>query len=74
MAGLAALPDGRSGNEAGQMAAFGKDRTTEGDYKPCSAEITLPADSDSLTVWLRFSAQAAGEVGFDWIWLEDLGK
>ena len=73
MAGLTALPDGRSGNEAGKMAAFGKDRTTAGDYESCLAEITLPADSDSITVWLRLAAQAAGEVGFDWIKLDDLG-
>ena len=74
MAGLASLPDGKSGAQAGRIAEFGQGVTTMGKYEMHSAEITLPQDSNSITVWLRCSGKITSGVGFDWAKLEDLGQ
>ena len=73
MAGLAALPDGEKGLTAGRIAYYGPGITTKGEYVTHSANITLPQDSNSITVWLRHTGKGTSGVGFDWIRLEDLG-
>jgi len=84
LAGLAALPDGRRGSEAGHIAFFGPGSTTKRDFALVfsgkdapggfqSPHITLPAGVDTITVWLRFScSDPNGKVGFSGVRLEDL--
>jgi hypothetical protein len=72
MAGLAALPDGKSGQQAGRLKILDSTEPTGGQYKQYSADIKLPEDSNSITVWLRLTGTREAEVGFDWIRLEDL--
>jgi len=74
MAGLEVLPNGKTGPQAGRIAEFGPGKlTAKNEYVIRSADITLPADSDSITVWLRHTGKGTSGVGFDWIKLEDLG-
>lgn len=73
MAGLEALPTGETGLQAGRIAEHGPGKlTAKNEYVIHSADITLPADSDSITVWLRHTGKGTSGVGFDWIKLEDL--
>lgn len=72
MAGLTALPNGKSGQEAGRLKVLDSTRLTCGQYDKYSADITLPEDSNSITVWLRLTGKNTNGVGFDWIRLEDL--
>ncbi len=72
MAGLAALPDGKKGLDAGRIINYQPGKNTENKFIANSADITLPADSNSITVWLRLSGKNISGVGFDWISLEDL--
>jgi hypothetical protein len=74
MAGIAALPDGKTGPEAGRIAYYGPGITTRGEYVMHSDDITLQQDSNSITVWLRHTGKGTSGVGFDWIRLEDLGS
>lgn len=87
LAGLASLPDGRKGVEAGRIASYGPGHTTRGVFelvfsgeKPGSREqmssnITLPASVDTITVWLRFSSEdPKGKVGFSGLKLEDISS
>ncbi len=71
MAGFAPLPNGGSGPQAGRLKVL--DSTTR-KYEECLSDITLPEDSNSITVWLRLTGKSAIAVGFDWIRLEDLGR
>jgi len=74
MAGLEPLPTGQTGPQAGRIAEFGPGKlTAKNEYVIRSADITLPEDSDSITVWLRHTGKGTSGVGFDWIKLEDLG-
>jgi len=84
LAGLAALPDGRSGPQAGGIASYGPSNTIKGNFSlvfsgenaPGGSEashITLPAGIDTLTVWVRFScSDPNGKVGFSGVKLEDI--
>jgi len=73
MAGLEALPSGETGPQVGRIAEHGPGKlTAKNEYVIHSAEITLPEDSDSITVWLRHTGKGTSRVGFDWIKLEDL--
>ncbi len=74
MAGLTALPNDQIGPQAGRLKTLDHQELTKGQYKEYSSNITLPADSNSITVWLRLNSTSAAEVGFDWIKLEDLGN
>jgi len=67
------LPSGQTGPEAGRITEFGPGKlTAKNEYEIRSADITLPEDSDSITVWLRHTGKGTSGVGFDWIKLEDL--
>jgi len=85
LAGRFALPDGRSGREAGQIAKFDPSATTGGKWVQVSTEgsapgkvmegnITLPPRVRSISVWLRHGGRNMNSkgVGMDWISLEDL--
>jgi hypothetical protein len=86
LAGLAPLPDGTSGTQAGRIAHYSQGNTTKGEFTivfsdanssagPQSAHITLPAGSDTITVWLRFSClDPKGKVGFSGVKLEDISS
>jgi hypothetical protein len=84
LTGLDALPDGRSGPEAGRIALYKQGKTTKGEFaivssdsssvgEPPSPLITLPAGADTITVWIRFScSDPKGKVGFSGVKLEDI--
>jgi hypothetical protein len=84
MAGLAALPDGSKGPNAGRAASYGPRNSTRGIWevtlsehksgrKPAGAHITLPPGVDTITVWVRFScSDPNGQVAFSGVKLEDL--
>jgi len=82
MAGLSPLSDGTKGQEAGQMLCYSPETTSgskwveynTGEKRPGGiiGDITLPAECDTITVWLRVSGKVASGVGMDWIKLEDL--
>ena len=84
LAGLAPLPDGRRGPQAGQIALYTKDRTTKGDFAilvtgdkapdgTVTSHITLPANVNTITVWVRFTcSDPNGKIGFSGIKLEDI--
>jgi len=84
MAGAAALPDGSAGATAGLIARYGPEQATKGKFVEVStgkqeeggraADITLPADADTLTVWFRLTGANATGVGFDWIKLKDVTR
>jgi hypothetical protein len=84
LAGSAALPDGSTGPEAGQIAAYGPDLTTKGqwverhtgDTQPGRkiGDITLPPDVDTITLWFRYSGPNTSGVGFDWVQIQDLSS
>jgi hypothetical protein len=75
MAGLAPLPDGSVGESAGLVTRFDRNRTTRGRYQECTTEITLPAGTDAIACWLRFTGDRPGQkVAFDYARLEDLGE
>lgn len=82
LAGLAPLPDGRIGPQAGRIASYRQTKTTKGDFSivfsgaddgPQSSHITLPDAADTITVWIRFTcSDPKGKVGFSGIKLEDI--
>jgi len=84
LAGLASLPDGRSGLQAGQIVYYAPNKTTKGDFllvfsgknalgEGQASHITLPSGVDSITVWVRFScSDPNGKVGFSGVKLEDI--
>jgi hypothetical protein len=84
LAGLAALPDGKSGQQAGRIKSFGKGDTTRGTFELAfsdekdtdetqSTHITLPSGVDSITVWVKFKcSDPNGKVGFSGVKLEDI--
>jgi hypothetical protein len=73
MSGLEVLPNGETGPQAGRITEFGPGKlTAKNEYVIHSADITLPEDSNSITVWLRHTGKGTSGVGFDWIKLEDL--
>lgn len=83
MAGTAPLPSYERGPTAGRIAAFDAGATTKGTFatrstgKPGSPspaiDITLPAGTEVITVWFRYTGPpSGGGVGFDWIKLADV--
>jgi len=74
MAGLVALPNGKKGLDAGRIANYDSSKNTKGEFEATSTDVTLPQDSNSITVWLRLTGENTNGVGFDWIRLEDLGR
>jgi hypothetical protein len=84
MAGLATLPDGSKGLEAGRVALYDSRNTTRGMWemtltgykagrRPAGSHITLPSDANSITVWIRFScSDPNGRVAFSGVALEDM--
>jgi hypothetical protein len=82
LSGLAMLPDGSKGAEAGRIAFYGTELTTKGTWEERSTgkewrgtaapDIVLPLGSDTITVWLR--CRGVGSFGIDWVKLEDLEK
>jgi len=73
LAGLVALPNGKKGLEAAQVASYGQGKTTNGKFIEHATEFTLPEGVDTVTVWFRYSSSSStGGVGFDWIKLEDI--
>lgn len=86
LAGMAPLPNGAKGKTAAQIARYDASRNTAGAWVQCdsgstgaenfSGDIALPANgSDSITIWFRLEGETAQEiaVGFDSLWIEDLG-
>ncbi len=72
LTGLASLPNGSKGLDAGKVSQYAGKMTTEGKFVESSADITLPDNVTSLTVWLRHTGKDFGEVAFDWVKLEDI--
>jgi hypothetical protein len=72
MAGIETLPDGKIGADADRLKKLDAKTITKGKYNEYSDEITLPQDSNSITVWMRLTSTSKAEVAFDWIKLEDL--
>jgi hypothetical protein len=84
MAGLAALPDGSKGPNAGRVASYGPRNTTRGIWevvlsghkagrKLAGTHITLPPGVDTITMWVRFScSDPNGQVAFSGVTLEDI--
>jgi len=84
LAGLDALPDGKIGPQAGQIASYSPDITTKGNFDLVfsgenapgglkSSHITLPTGVDTITVWIRFTcSDPNGKVGFSGLRLEDI--
>jgi len=80
LSGLAMLPDGSKGAEAGLIAFYGPQLTTKRTWEKRSTgkewrglaapDIVLPLGSESITVWLR--CHGVGAFGIDWVKLEDL--
>jgi len=86
MAGVVALPNGKVGPTAGQVASYDAKATTGGkwivrssekaDPENTSADITLPTNVNSITLWFRLQGTNITEcsVGLDSVTIEDLGK
>lgn len=84
LAGLAGLPNGGKGPEAGRIFHYGPGSTTGGMWevaltghkpflKPAVPHITLPEGVDTITVWIRFScSDPNGQVAFSGVKLEDI--
>ena len=83
LVGRQPLPSGDDGEDAGQLAAYSGTHLlpatnwTEVNSGATNAfnkagDITLPADVDSITVWLCLSGESEVELGMDWLALEDL--
>jgi len=85
LSGLAALPDGRRGPQAGRIAYYHRGKTTKANHEIVfsgdkaasevedASHITLPADANTITVWVRFTcSDTNGKVGFSGIKLEDI--
>ncbi|MBN2270887.1 MAG: hypothetical protein JXN61_09755 [Sedimentisphaerales bacterium] len=80
LSGLAMLPDGSKGAEAGRIAFYGPELTTKGTWEERSTgkewrgtaapDIVLPLGCDTITVWLR--CRGVGSFGIDWVKIEDL--
>lgn len=83
LCGLAALPDGSSGEAAGRIAQYESGKTTNGEWEFIYSDypnefkeignITLPDGIDTITVWLRHSGSGGNMtgVGLDWLIISD---
>ncbi len=86
MAGEEALPNGRRGKSAGELARHDATGGVNGQHtgmpsgvrplETVAGEITLSGDSDSIAVWFRAEGEDAREVPvwLDSLAVEDLGK
>jgi hypothetical protein len=86
MAGRAALPSGRKGPTAAQVARYDSRHYTKGQWVTLSSDVpgadnqagdvTLPAGTDSITLWFRLEGSDGSDVtaAFDSLTLEDLGS
>jgi hypothetical protein len=82
LAGLAALPNGKTGGEAGRIALYHPGLTTQRSWEERSTgkqwrdefvpDITVPEGVDTLTVWVRCRSAGEGAFGIDWVKLEDI--
>lgn len=78
LAGLSALPNGKTGAQAGEIVSFGKGKNhTEGKFKIVGSDtnsyVTLPNDVNAITVWVRFNCNDPnGKIGFSGVKLEDI--
>jgi hypothetical protein len=84
LAGVAALPDGSQGPQAGQFAKYDKataswwewtERSTDKDGPgKVIGNITLPPGVNVITVWLKHGSNSgpSNGVGMDWVALEDV--
>jgi hypothetical protein len=76
MSGAAPLPRGNVGDAmAAQTGFFSKKNgaSTDGNWEPAEAAITLPEGVTSITVWVKCSGESK-RMGLDWIRLEDLSE
>ncbi len=71
-AGLESMPNGSKGFDVGKVVKYEGKATTKNKFEESSADITLPENVTSITVWLRLTGKDTGEVSFDWIKLEDI--
>lgn len=86
LAGLEELPIGIKGSTAAQIARYDSTKTPRGQWMARSSginaadnlagDITLPAGTDSITVWFRLEGLNISEtvVAFDSVTIEDLGQ
>jgi hypothetical protein len=82
--GIAPLPNGNVGPQAGRLVGFGPGTTTQGEWEQHSTaeaapgkeitDISLPEGISTITVWIRCSGPTPDGVGFDWIKLEDITR
>jgi len=82
LAGLAALPNGKRGTEAGRIALYHPVLTTQRSWEERSTgkqwrdefvpDITVPEGVDTITVWVRCRSAGEGAFGIDWVKLEDI--
>jgi hypothetical protein len=76
--GLSALPNGKKGPKAGEIASFGKNnKDTKGKFTIVGSDanscITLPKDVNEITIWVKFNCKNPnGKVGFSGVKLEDV--
>jgi len=80
LSGLAMLPDGSKGAQAGCIALYGpglttkrtwEERSTGKEWRGLAApDVVLPLGCDTITVWLR--CRGVGAFGIDWVKIEDL--
>ena len=81
--GVAPLPSGRGGLDAGRKAFYTKGKVTKGETiivsgdeslgGPNSSHITLPPGVNTITVWVRFVCDdQKGEVAFAGVKIEDI--
>lgn len=81
LAGKASLPDGSKGPDAGLIARYDGNNLSSGAWvgrstggNASAADLVLPANSDSVTVWFRLSgAGDVSGVGLDSLSLADQG-
>jgi hypothetical protein len=82
LAGLTALPNGKTGSEAGQIALYGPALSTSGTWEERSTgkqwrnefvpDITVPEGVNTITIWIRCQSAEPGAFGIDWSKLEDV--
>jgi hypothetical protein len=86
MAGRVELPSGNKGPNSAQVARYDSAHYTKGQWATLSSgvpgadnqagDVSLPAGSDSMTIWFRVEGSDGGDVtaAFDSLTLEDLGS
>ncbi|MHC4154527.1 MAG: hypothetical protein ACYST6_06350 [Planctomycetota bacterium] len=84
LAAVLVLPSGEKASEAGAIVSYKQGNSTNGSWKLVftgektlkgvqTPHVTLPADVDTLTVWVRFNcADPNGKIAFSGVSLEDI--